>query len=155
MTKSLGITASRVLLVAAFSVAWFPQSRAQAGNDVKKTLLSIPGVTGEQKNRISDLTNVARMQSAPLREQVTACRKYIATLWAADAVDTQAIARKQGELDGAVNKLRTIWADLFLQLHDLLTPPQRTWLAARASNLYSDLGGEWTAGSDCRCASQR
>jgi len=158
MTKSFGVTAPVVLLAAAFSFAWLSQSRAQAGNngnDIKKMLLGIPGVTSEQKKRISDLTNAARMQSAPLREQVTACRRYIATLWAADAVDKQAIARKQTELDGAVAKLRAIWGELFIGLHDILTSPQRTWLAARAANLYSDVGGEWTAVSDCRCAGQR
>ena len=155
MTKAFGVTAPALLLAAAMAVAWPPPSRAQAHNDVKKMLLSIPGVTSEQKKRMTDLTNVARMRSAPLREQVTACRKYIATLWAADNVDKQAIARKQGELDGAVAKLRAIWANLFVQLHDLLTSSQRTWLADRASSLYSDLGGEWTAVWDCRCVGQR
>lgn len=119
-------------------------ARADVGRLGVKTLLtSIPGLSADQKNRITHLTNTAKMQTAPLHEQIAAVRKYLARLWSADELDKQTIASKQAELDAAMAKVRAIWDDFFVQLHDVLTAPQRTWLAARAPGLHgSDAGAQ-------------
>ena len=119
-------------------------ARAEVGQHGVKTLLtSIPGLSADQKNRITHLTNTAKMQTAPLHEQIAAARKNLARLWSADELDKQAIAAKQAELDGAMAKVRAIWDDFFVQLHDVLTTMQRSWLAARAPGLHgSDAGAQ-------------
>jgi hypothetical protein len=125
-----------------------PNAAVAAGADVgqhgvKTLLTSIPGLSADQKNRITHLTNTAKMQTAPLHEQIAAARKNLARLWSADELDKQSIASKQAELDGAMAKVRAIWDDFFVQLHDVLTTTQRSWLAARAPGLHgSDAGAQ-------------
>jgi Spy/CpxP family protein refolding chaperone len=127
---------------------WSPHAAqaAPAGvgqQGVKTMLMSIPGLNADQKNRITHLTNTAKMQTAPLHEQIAAARKNLARLWSADELDKSAIASKHAELDGAMAKVRAIWDDFFVQLHDVLTTQQRSWLAARAPGLHgSDAGAQ-------------
>jgi Spy/CpxP family protein refolding chaperone len=127
---------------------------AGPGRAMKSVLMSIPNLTGDQKSRIAHLTNTVRMQTAPLREQIWAARKNMARLWTAEQLDKQMMSAKQGELDGAMAKVRALWADFFVQLHDVLTSPQRMWLAARAPGLYgSDAGPDlgMAPPRDCPC----
>lgn len=129
-------------------------TRAVTGQQgVKTMLMSIPGLSADQKNRIAHLTNTAKMQTAPLHEQIAAARKNLARLWAADQLDKQVIAAKQADLDAAMAKVRVIWDDFFVQLHDVLTATQRSWLAARAPGLHgSDTGSQLgVTPKDCLC----
>jgi Spy/CpxP family protein refolding chaperone len=43
-----------------------------------------------------------------------------------DKPDKDAIVRKQAEMDSTRQKMRAIWTDFHLQMHDVLTPEQRT-----------------------------
>jgi Spy/CpxP family protein refolding chaperone len=134
---------------------WGPaDAAAGTGRGMKNVLMSIPNLNADQKSRITHLTNTVKMQTAPLGEQIWAARKNMARLWAAEPLDKQMMSAKQGELDGAMTKVRTLWADFFVQLHDVLTPPQRAWLAARAPGLYgSDAGPDlgMAPPRDCPC----
>lgn len=159
ITRAVSITTAFFLLATSHG-AWAAPSDSQRGalaqgrgpipTGIRKVVFAIPGLTSEQKTRVTDLASVARMRSAPLREQVSAARRYIASLWAADALDKEAIARKQAELDGAVAKLRGIWGEFFTELHDLLKTEQRSWLALRSPGIQIDAVGE-SATADCPC----
>lgn len=130
------------------------EAAAPNRHSVKSLLLAIPNLTSDQKNRIAHLTNTVRMQTAPLREQIAALRRDMARLWAGDPVDAHATSVKQSELLGVLAKMYTVWADFFAQLHDVLTPPQRAWLALRAPGLYgSDAGADLgiAPAKDCLC----
>lgn len=128
------------LATAAPHAAW-SASPSAGQHGVKTMLMTIPGLNADQKGRIARLTNTARLQAAPLHEQIAAARKNLARLWSADELDKTTIASKRAELDGAMASVRAIWDDFFVQLHDVLTPTQRAWLAARAPGLHgSDAG---------------
>ncbi len=142
MTKAANVLWIATMLGLAMMVLDPAQVAAAGGRSgTKNVLLSIPSLTADQKNRIAHLTNTVKMQTAPLREQLAAVRKDIARLWAADTVDKPAMSAKQDELVVVLAKIRTLWSDFFAQLHDVLTAPQRTWLAAQRPSLYgSDAG---------------
>lgn len=127
---------------------------AGTGRAAKNVLMSIPNLNADQRSRIAHLTNTVKMQTAPLREQIFAARKNMARLWAAEQLDRQSMSAKQAEMDGAMAKVRALWTDFFVQLHDVLTGPQREWLAARAPGLYgSDAGPDlgMAPPKDCPC----
>jgi hypothetical protein len=51
-------------------------------------------------------------------------------------------------------KLRGVWAELFVQLHDALTSPQRAWLALHGPGLHgNDAGPDLGVppAKDCPC----
>jgi Spy/CpxP family protein refolding chaperone len=153
-----GASIGRIAFIGLF--AWVtacerPAQAAPAGGGqrgARNLLMTIPNLSADAKTRIAHLTNTANMQTAPLRVQIGAIRKDLARLWAAEEPDKQTIASKRAELEGAMAKVRAIWADFFMQLHDVLTAPQRAWLAARAPGLHgSDAGPDLGLSPMCPC----
>jgi Spy/CpxP family protein refolding chaperone len=150
-------TASILWVVAMIGLAAVVARPARAGGGQRGTrnvLLSIPGLNADQKSRITHLTNTAKLQTAPLREQIAAARKNLVRLWSAEPLDKQSMDSKRRELDGAMDKVRAIWADFVVQLHDVLTGPQREWLSVRAPGLLgNDAGPDLgvAPGRQCPC----
>ncbi len=148
MTKTLNATLLAAALLTGLSgIAWAGPGHMGMHHAMKNTLMSIPNLTAEQHQRISDLLNTAKNQTAPLHGQIVAARKEMATLWAADTVDKQTIAAKESEIEGALGKIKTVWADFFMQLHDILTSPQRAWVALHGPAMQDDMG----MGGNCSC----
>ncbi len=153
MTSTVSVALLTALLLVGMSIHAEAQG-GPGGKGVKNVLLSIPNLSAEQKTRITDLTNTAKNQTAPLKQQIAAARKDMAHLWAADELDKQAIAAKQGEVVGAMAKSRGVWSDFFVQLHDVLTSPQRAWLALHGPGLQgNDAGSELgqAPAKECPC----
>jgi Spy/CpxP family protein refolding chaperone len=154
-------TKVRIALLGAFlvSATWTTPADGQsirgagAHRRLSKVLMAIPSLTADQKARVLGLANTGRLKSAPFREQQSNARKAMASLWAADTVDQAAVARKQAELDGVAAKITALWTEVFLQLHDVLTAPQRAWLASRGSGVYGAYAGPDT-GQGCPCSEE-
>jgi len=149
-------TVNTLWIVGILGLAIALSSHAEATpmrHTMKNLLMSIPNLNSDQKNRVTHLTNMVRMQTAPLREQLTAIRSNMARLWAGDPVDKQAMSVKHEELLGVVAKMAAVWAAFFAQLHDVLTPAQRNWVAARGPGFYgSDAGYDLgIVPKDCLC----
>jgi len=152
-------TASIILVGAIVALPGAQPRHAQAAGAVtghhgsRNVLLAIPNLSADQKSRIGHLTDTAKMQTAPLREQIAAARRNLVRLWSADELDRQAISSKRGELETTMAKVRGIWADFFMQLHDVLTAPQRSWLASQGVGLSGgDAGPELGAApKECSC----
>jgi Spy/CpxP family protein refolding chaperone len=141
MTRIFKVTAVIAMLLA--STAAFAQGPGGFGmghRGGKGGLPPIPDLTSDQKQKIADLKAAAVQQAAPIHEQIVVIRKAIRALWTADALDRATIASKQSELDGLVVKMKAIWTEFFLQLHDVLTPAQRTWLAQHGPGHFGKFG---------------
>jgi Spy/CpxP family protein refolding chaperone len=151
MTRISTIAIGAILL-AGMSAPAFAQAPAGGGMGHRGMhgggLSAIPDLTSDQKQKIADLRATAMQQAAPLHTQMAALRKDIKTLWAADPLDRQAIANKQAEVDGLHAQMKAIWSDFFLQLHDVLTPAQRTWLAQHGPGKGGGTGFGMGMGND-------
>ncbi len=141
MTKISTLTIGAVLL-AGISIPAFAQAPAGGGMGHRAMrgggLPAIPDLTQDQKQKIEALKATAMQQAAPLREQIAALRTNMKALWAADPLDRQAIVSKQAEVEALRAQIKSIWTDFFFQLHDILTPSQRAWLAQHRQ----DKGGQ-------------
>ena len=141
-------------LVSAIPAATYAQNPKPGNHHMMKDwLMTIPDLNQDQKQKITDLENTAKGQTAPLLEQKKAIHKELATLWAADQVDRQALAEKQNELDGVHGKIKGVWTDFFLQLHDVLTPTQRAWVALHGpAAMHGHKGGTgMEMPGECNC----
>lgn len=152
-TFSLTLLTAAALLTGASTVAWAGGPAMGHHHAFKNTLMSIPNLSAEQKQKISDLLTTAKNQTAPLKEQIMAARKEVVTLWAEDNVDKQAITAKEGEIEGALAKVKPIWADFFMQLHDVLSSPQRAWLALHGPGMHE--GADFGMDGNCECNQQK
>jgi Spy/CpxP family protein refolding chaperone len=158
MRTTITTTLGAVLLAGVLSATTSAVAAVDAGahmgmhHAMKNTLMSIPNLSADQRQRITDLLNTAKNQTAPLKQQIMGDRKEMATLWAADNVDKQAIAAKQADLEGALGKAKNIWTDFFMQLHDVLTSPQRAWLALHGPGMHDEAGMGF--GQECPCNQQ-
>lgn len=156
MTATITRTLKAVILASSLAMAVPVAAQSEAPpmghpgmhHAMKDTLMSIPNLGADQRQRITDLLNNVKTQSAPLHEQIKTDRKELTTLWAADTIDKQALAAKQADLEGALGKVKTIWVDFFMQLHDVLTSPQRAWLALHGPGMHDNAFG---AGQNCPC----
>jgi Spy/CpxP family protein refolding chaperone len=136
-------TAMTAILLVGLSTSAFAQSPGGFGmghRGGKGGLPPIPDLTQDQKAKIADLKATAMQQAAPIHEQIVVIRKAIRVLWTADSLDRATIASKQAELDVLVVKMKGIWTEFFLQLHDVLTPAQRTWLAQHGPGKFGHPG---------------
>jgi Spy/CpxP family protein refolding chaperone len=151
MTRTLNAVLLTTALLTGLSTAALAEAPANPGmhHAMKNTLMSIPNLTPEQRQKTTDLLNTAKTQTAPVRDQIVAARKEMATLWAADTLDKPAIAAKQGEIEGSLGKIKTIWADFFVQLHDVLTSSQRAWVTLHGPGMHE--GGDFGMGANCQC----
>jgi Spy/CpxP family protein refolding chaperone len=143
MTK-ISLFAIGAILLAGLSSPAFAQAPAGGGaghRGMHGGLPPIPDLTADQKQKIADLKTTAMQQSAPLHDQIAALRKDMQALWAADPLDRQAIASKQAAVDALHTQMKAIWSDFFFQLHDVLTPAQRAWLAQHGPGKGGHLGG--------------
>jgi Spy/CpxP family protein refolding chaperone len=121
------------------------------GHHFKKALMTIPNLTTEQRQKVEDLLNTAKTQSAPLKDQILTARKELGALWAADTMDRSALTAKQGEIEGALAKLKPIWASFFIQLHDVLTSPQRAWLVLHGPGMHDGPNMGMVPDHECPC----
>lgn len=144
MTK-ISTFAMGAILLAGISAPALAQAPAAGGVGHRGIhgggLPAIPDLTQDQKQKIEALKATAMQQAAPLHEQIAALRKDLKTLWAADPLDRQAIASKQAEVDGVRAQMKPIWSNFFFQLHDILTPAQRAWLAEHKHGKGGHAGG--------------
>jgi len=91
----------------------------------------ISNLTPEQQTKIAALRAAAVEKAAPLRGELEAKMIEMQQLWAAEKPDRKAITGKQAEMDTIHQKIRVIWTDFGLDVHALLTPPQRAeWAQA-------------------------
>lgn len=143
MTKTIKSVIGAVLLAGISTVA-FAQGSAWAGGGHRGMgggLPPIPDLTQEQKQKITDLKTTAMQQSVPFHLQMATLRTDIQALWAADPLDRQAITSKQAQVDGLHQQMTAIWREFFFQLHDVLTPAQRAWLAQHGPGKGGHRGG--------------
>ena len=141
MTRTFKVTAvTAILLVSTAAFAQGPGGFGMGHRGGKGGLPPIPDLTQDQKQKIADLKNTAMQQAAPIHEQIVVIRKAIRALWAADNLDRATIASQQAELDGLVAKIKGIWTEFFFQLHDVLTPAQRTWLVQHGPGHFGKFG---------------
>lgn len=82
-------------------------------------------LTPDQKQKIDAMKEAAMKQTEPLRKEMQTKMAEMRGLWLADKPDKEAIVRKQAEMDSTRQKMRAIWTDFHLQMHDVLTPEQR------------------------------
>ena len=131
------------ILLAGLSATAFAQGpmHAHAGHGGKGGMPPIPGLTQDQKQKIADLKTATMQQTAPIREQIVTLRKDIHALWAADVLDRSAIAAKQADMNTLVVKIKGLWTEFFFQLHGVLTPAQRSWLAQHGPGSFGHDGG--------------
>ena len=144
MTTTFKVTAMTAILLAGLATAALAQGPGGFGMGHpggKGGLPPIPDLTQDQTQKIADLKTTAKQQAAPIHEQIVVIRKAIRGLWTADKLDRATIAGKQAELDALVVKMKAIWAEFFFQLHDVLTPAQRTWLAQHGPGKFGHHGG--------------
>ena len=144
MTTMFKVIAAGAILAAGLSTAAFAQGPGGSGvghHGLRGGFPPIPDLTADQKQQIANLKATAMQQAAPLREQMVALHKAIRALWSADTLGRQAIAAKQTEMDGLHAKVKAIWTDFFFQLHDVLTPAQRAWLAEHGPGKGGRHGG--------------
>jgi Spy/CpxP family protein refolding chaperone len=144
MIKTFKQRAVIALLLAGFSTSVFAQSPMPDGawhGRGKGGMPPIPGLTQDQKQKIADLKTATTQQAAPIREQIVTVRKAIRALWTADTLDRSAIAAKRAEQDALVAKIKGLWTEFFFQLHGVLTPAQRSWLAQHGPGSFGHDGG--------------
>ncbi len=146
MAKIFKMTAvTAMLLVSTGAFAQGPGGFGMGHRGGKGGLPPIPDLTPDQKQKIADLKAMAMQQAAPIHEQIVVIRTAIRALWTAAALDRGTIASKQSELDGLVVKVKAIWSEFFFQLHDVLTPAQRTWLAQHGPGHFGKSGRQGAA----------
>jgi Spy/CpxP family protein refolding chaperone len=156
MTRTTKIIGIGAILLAGLTTVAFAQGLGGGGHKgFKNGLPPIPDLTQEQKQKITDLKTTAMQQSPPLHEQIVTIRKDIRALWTADSLVRAAITKKEAEAEGLMQKVKGIWTDFFFQLHDVLTPAQRTWLAQHGPGKDGHFGGPGMglgAEGSCPCA---
>ena len=162
VATAIGKAARTAALLGVAAVSASPSVHLSAvstkGQTVGNVLMAIPNLTAEQRKRITDLVNVARMRSAPFRQELFTARRELARVWAADKLDQQFIMRKEAAVGQAAGKAKLVWNELFVQLHDLLSSSQRRWLALHGAGLYGATDGipdfTMSTGPYCPCAEQ-
>jgi Spy/CpxP family protein refolding chaperone len=135
MKMNVTVLGLAALLVGAPTAAW-----AQNKGDMQKGDMQGKGdmmkgnhngamaalkLTPDQKQKLETMKDAAMKQAEPLRKEMQTKMSEMKGLWLADKPDRDAIVRKQAEMDSTKQKLRTIWTDFHLQMHDVLTPEQR------------------------------
>ena len=143
MIATFKVRAVIAVLLAGISNSAFAQNptRDHAERSWNKGALPpIPDLTQDQKQKIADLKAATTQQAAPIRGQIVTLRNDIRALWTADVLDRGAITAKQADMAALVAKIKGVWTDFLFQLHDVLTPAQRTWLTQHGPGNFGHHG---------------
>jgi len=131
MKTNMGILGLAALLLVG-APAWAQNNKGGMNNNKggmmkgnHNAAMAALNLTPEQKQKIDALKDAAMKQSEPLRKEMQSKMAEMKGLWMVDKPDKEAIGRKQAEMDSTRQKLRAIWTDFHLQMHDVLTPEQR------------------------------
>lgn len=129
MKKAITIIGLATLTMAGLASEASAQGRGPWHGGPGRRLAALDLTTAQQQ-QIDQLRDAAIKQSAPLRAQMVHKRDELRHLWRADRPDRDTIAQKQTELDALRAQQRSIWTEFRYQVHALLTPEQRSKLAA-------------------------
>ena len=112
------------------------------GRDGRQAAVTPPAasLTPEQQGKIAELKAAAMPKAAPMRAELQSKLVEIRKLFAVDTPDRQAILAKQTETEPIHRKLREVWTDFALQVHDVLTPQQRAMWAETGWGMGPGMG---------------
>ena len=85
--------------------------------------------TDDQADELRELFAELRDDSKADREAISTLRKQLATEWAKDAPDEDAMARIEGQIRQHHEALAAMMHDTMMEVHAVLTPAQRQELA--------------------------